>query len=175
MYHTSSIRAPLAKAPKAQSVPVPSAIKSPSPAPPPTANAKAARGSPTPAKATAKANTSRAKAAQVEVAPLGSPPRSATRTQAERDPCTYSKAELDSFGHQHRKAPQDVKDGWKKVASLAKNDPSRHKLFMAIKEVKRMDYSECRLIIEEELIIQNGICSHASPTHTMTRWPLRPY
>ena len=105
---------------------------------------------PTAAKAAARVRPN----TKVKAEPVEPPSRSTPNDPSDDQ---YSKKDLDAFGYNKRKAPSAVLAGWEQVESLPKSDPRRMKIFDAIKNVKRNNYSNCMIVVKEETTQSTGI------------------
>ena len=76
---------------------------------------------------------------------------------SKEDKVRLQKKSSDDFKYRYKLASPDIQQAWTELSGRPKEDPERNRLFEAIKNVKRGDYSECQLIITTTLSKESGI------------------
>ena len=84
------------------------------------------------------------------------------------DKLKAQKKASDTFRYRLERADDDVKSEWDKLKSRPKTDVERERLFEAIKNVEKGDYSECKMIVTTSISREIGI--HYIEIPSPNRW-----
>lgn len=70
---------------------------------------------------------------------------------------SYTKAEMDKFRNNKKKAPEPVKQAWAEAEGLDKDDPMRQDLFESILSAHKGNFDDAMLIVDKTWKRASGI------------------